>query len=443
MEIALRLAAACALIAANAAFVAAEFALVAVDRTRVDERAGAGDRRARRVRSLLSRLSFHLSGAQVGITVTSLLLGFLAEPAIAAAITPAMDIIFGDGATPRGVSVVTALAIATVVQMVIGELIPKTVATTKPYGTAVTLSIPIATYGVIAKPCVAFLNAIANSIVRRLGVEPCEEMDPTPEDRGEFRHLFQSSGSEGELDDGEVRMLTKTIGLADKRADSIMVPRVEVIAVHQNATAGDLAEVSVHTGHSRFPVIGQHLDHVVGVVHVKTVHSLPIHQRASTLVSDLMSPILAVPESHDLIDLLRDLRGNRHHGTSAGQLAVIIDEHGGTAGIVTLEDVLEEIVGEIDDEHDTVEHDTFGNERTSTESKGSVTISASLHADEVFEMTGFLMPSGHYGTLAGLMLDRLGHIPVPGETVTVDGQTLEVVAMNGLRIATVKLIHNQ
>ena len=427
IETALWLLAALALIAANAAFVAMEFALVAVDRTRVDERAGAGDRRARMVQRLVAQLSFHLSGAQIGITVSSLLLGFIIQPALAPMVDPGIKALFGSDA-PWGVSVAVALALATIVQMVLGELVPKTLATTKPYGAAVAVAVPTTVYGVLARPLVRFLNGSANWMVRRLGIEPREELETVP-DREELEHLFVSSGQEGMLDEGEVRLLTKSIRLAAKQADDAMVPRVEVVAIAADASVADLADLSAVTGHSRFPVIGGHIDDVAGVVHVKSLFAVPTQDRPSTPVSHLMKPVLAVPESRDLDDMLDDLR------TGAGQLAVVIDEHGGTAGIITLEDVLEEIVGEIDDEHDSSTA-----ERTRAESRGSTVLPASLHIDEVFEATGFSMPEGAYETLAGLVLDRLGHIPVPGEIATVDGWRLEVVAVDGLRIATVRVV---
>lgn len=412
---------------ANAGFVAAEFALVAVDRTRVDERAASGDRRARRVKRLLARLSYHLSGAQLGITVTSLLLGYLAEPVIAVALEPAVSAVFGE-ATPHGVSIGIALAVATVVQMVLGELVPKTVATTKPFGSAVALARPVAVYGLLARPAVAFLDGLANRTVRRLGIEPRQDIETTP-DRHELTQLILSSGQEGVLDVGEVQLLTRSIRLADKQADDAMVPRVEIVAIGADASADELAELASRTGHSRFPVTGEGLDDIVGVVHVKSMYRRPVAARASTPVAELMAPVPAVPESRDLGELMAELR------SGAGQLAVVIDEHGGTAGIITLEDVLEEIVGEIDDEHDTVTP-----VRTRVESRGSTVLPASLHPDEVRDATGFAMPSGEFETLAGLVLDRLGHIPVPGEIVTVDGWRIEVVAMDRLRIATVRVV---
>ncbi len=422
----MRLLAVFALVAANAAFVAAEFALVAVDRTRVEERAGSGKRGAKRVQRLLEHLSYHLSGAQFGITVTSLLLGFIAEPAVADLIDPALGGLLGSSSA--GASIVIALSIATVVQMVFGELVPKSLATSSPLATAVALSRPMAAYGLVSRPVVSMLDSLAARISRRLGFEQVGEGDFAP-DRTEIEQLIRSSGEEGTLDAGEVRLLTRSIRLADKSADDAMVPRVQVLSIDCNSTIADLVELAVQTGHSRFPVTAGDLDSIVGVVHVKSVHAVPVRSRKTTSVESVMARVLAVPETKDLDELLVDLRER------GGQLAVVIDEHGGTAGIITLEDILEEIVGEIDDEHDEVPASL-----TRVESKGSTIIPASLHHDEVLDLVGFEMPEGEYETLAGLVLDRLGRIPGTGEICVVDGWRIEVVAMDRLRIATVRLV---
>ncbi len=415
-----------ALVAANAGFVAAEFALVAVDRTRVDDRAGSGDRGARRVQRLLEHLSFHLSGAQLGITISSLLLGFIAEPAVADLIVPVLGGVFGSSS--GGASIVIAFAIATVVQMVFGELVPKSLATSSPLSSAVTLSRPITIYGTISHPLVGFLDGLATRITRGLGFGTADELEATP-DREELEQLIRTSGEEGMLDAGEVELLTRSIRLAEKSADDAMVPRVHVLSIGCDATIAELAALAVRTGHSRFPVIAGDLDTVVGVVHVKSVHAVPVDRRDCTSVDSVMAPVLAVPETKDLDELLVNLRER------GGQLAVVIDEYGGTAGIITLEDILEEIVGEIDDEHDDVAASL-----TRVEAKGSTIIPASLHHDEVLDSVGFEMPGGDYETLAGLVLDQLGHIPEPGEMCRVDGWRIEVVAMDRLRVATVRMV---
>ena len=410
IDTAIRLLAALALVVANAGFVAAEFALVAVDRARIDERAGQGQARAAAVQRLLSRLSYHLSGAQLGITITSLLLGVLAEPAVARVLEPGIEAAFGE--VPSGVSVAIALAVAT----------------TRPLETSLAMARPTQLYGVVARPLVALLDGMAARLTRRVGVEPTEELEVIP-DRGELEHLIRSSGEEGTLDEGEVELLTRSIRLADKSADDAMVPRVRVEAVESTDTVETLVALASRTGHSRFPVAGEDLDDVLGVVHVKSVHGVPVEDRATTLVTELMTPVPAVPESRDLDELLVDLR------QGGNQLAVVIDEHGGCAGIITLEDILEEIVGEIDDEYDGAP--TL---LTRVEAKGSTVVPASLHPDEVEAATGFEMPEGEFETLAGLVLDRLGHIPEPGEMVELEGWRLEVVAMDRLRIATVRIV---
>lgn len=399
---------------------------MAVDRTRVDERAQQGSAPARRVQGLLERISYYLSGAQLGITVTSLLLGFLAEPAVASAIEPGLESLFGS--VPRGVSIAIALVIATFAQMVFGELVPKSLATSRPLESSFALARPTAVYGALARPVVATLDGLAARITRALGVEPAVELEGIP-DRDELEHLIRSSGEGGMLDEGEVELLTRSIRLADKSADDAMVPRVAIVAVDDDATIDQLVAVAVRTGHSRFPVMRNGLDDLVGVVHVKSVHAVPIDARSDTRVVELMAPVLAVPETRDLDDLLVDLR------EGGQQLAVVIDEHGGTAGIISLEDVLEELVGEIDDEHDEIT-----TSMTRVEAKGSTVIPASLHPDEVRDATGFEMPDGEYETLAGLVLDQLGAIPAPGDMCTVDGWRLEVVAMERLRIASVRVV---
>ena len=221
----MRLFAALGLIVANAGFVAAEFALVSVDRTKVDERAKQQGGSARQVQRLLSRLSYHLSGAQLGITVTSLMLGAVAEPAVASAIEPALEQV--SGVDSQAWSIVLALLIATVVQMVIGELVPKSLATSHPLETSMLLARPTAVYGILARPVVALLDGLALRLTRALGVEPTDGLESI-RDREEIELLIRSSGEKGTLDAGEVELLTRSIRLAGKSADDAMVPRVRM-----------------------------------------------------------------------------------------------------------------------------------------------------------------------------------------------------------------------
>lgn len=412
------------LIVACGFFVAAEFALVAVDRTRVDRRAEEGGRRARIAQGLLTQLSFNLSGAQFGITVTSLLIGLLAEPAIAQLIEPALGHVVGERAVV-GVSLVVAIAIATVVQMIVSELVPKGLAVARPEQVTFMVAPALRIYGIVFGPVIRVLDGAANRTVRRLGVEPAEELSHV-RTLSELRLLVRDSSEGGTLDESASGLLTRSIRFGEKTAEDVLVARTAVRALQASRTVDDLVALSAETGFSRFPVYVDDLDDVIGTVHVRMAYSIDRAQRSSTQLSTIVRPVLAVPESRDLVDVLVDLRRADTH------LAVVVDEYGGTAGILTVEDVLEEIVGEIDDEHDP-------KTALAGSTVGDWVLLGTLHPDEVLDLTGFTMPEGEYETLAGFLLDRLGHIPVVGEMVRFDGWTLRVVAMDRRRIAEVRL----
>jgi CBS domain containing-hemolysin-like protein len=406
--------------------VAIEFALVAVDRQRVQIDAAAGARGAKVTAAALLRLSFYLSGAQLGITATSLIVGFVAEPTIATALEPVVgELVGADRAL--AVSIVLALVAATVVQMVVGELIPKTVAIARPRRIAYLLAGPMVAVCRVLGPMITFLNGAANWTVRRLGIEPQEEL-ASVRSLEELELLIRSSGAEGTLEPGATTLLTRSIRFGEKDAADALVPRVLVEALTIDDAVSELAARSVASGKSRFPVVGTDLDDVRGVVHVKDVYGLSYDERASTTVGAIMSPAFVVPETRDLADLLGDLRRTGTH------LAVVVDEHGGTAGIITLEDVLEEIVGEIDDEHDRRRPRLTGVQRP-----GEWLLDASQHRDEVFDACGFAMPEGDYETLAGFVLSRLGRIPDVGDRLQHEGWDLEVASMDRRRVASVRL----
>lgn len=425
MDTAFGLVAVVALVAANAFFVATEFALVAVDRTRVEQQAADGRRRAASVATLLRRLSYHLSGAQLGITSTSVALGFIAEPTLARMVEPAVIEVAGDGAG-GALSVVLALLIATVVQMVMGELVPKNAAIARPLGTAKALAGPFRTYSWVARPLIWSSDRVAERLTRRLGVEPAYELRSIPS-LEDLEYLVRSSGEGGVLDSAEVQLLTRTIRFGDKVAADVLVPRVALHTLDEDASVADLVVLSAETGRSRFPVIGESVDDVVGIVHVKAALAVAPRERADTPIMSVTAPVLAVPEGRELVAVMADLRASRSH------LAIVVDEHGGTAGVVTLEDLLEEIVGEIDDEHDDA------TELTVVEDEGVTVLDGGLHRDEVLDACGFEMAEGPYETLAGFILDRLQRIPVEGEVLPIDGWRLEVAEMDRNRIASVRI----
>jgi CBS domain containing-hemolysin-like protein len=403
-------------------FVTAEFGLVAADRHRLRQAAEGGDRSARLAERLVHDLSFQLSGAQLGITISSLILGYIAEPAVGDVLESAL------GEMPRGASAAVAIAIAAVVQMVLGELVPKSLAISHPERSIRLLALPLRLYSLVAGPMIGLLENTSNRIVRALGVEPRGELDST-RSRKELHYLIRSSGEVGTLDPEDVTLLERSIRFGEKIAADVLVPRVEIVAIGRDRSVAELTTLAIESGYSRFPVIGDDLDDVLGVVHVKSIFGLPLEARAATKVEAIMSEVLALPEARDLDELFDDFRATRSY------LAVVVDEHGGTAGIITLEDLLEELVGEIDDEYDE-EPSTL----TKIDQGGSFVLPARLHHDEVLEACGFDMPEGDYETLAGFVLDRLDHIPQPGERFDHGGWQIEVVAMDRLRVATVRLV---
>ena len=426
IQTALGLLAALLLILATGFFVAVEFALVAVDRSRVDRDAAAGSRSARSTGAALRRLSFHLSGAQLGITVTSLIVGFIAEPAVGDAVEPLVGRVFSESST-HNVSIGVALLLATLASMVVGELVPKNLAIARPRAVAYALAPPMTLISRIFGPLISFLNGAANWTVRRLGIEPQEELTSV-RSLEELELLIRSSGEEGTLEPKALRLLTRSFRFGSKDAAAALVPRPSVDTISIEDTVATLAERAVATGHSRFPVVGADLDDARGVVHVKDVYRVPFDARTSAPVTDIMLPPFVVPETRRLADLLVDLRGRGVH------LAIVVDEHGGTAGIITLEDVLEELVGAIDDEHDPPTPRLTG-----LVQPGEWRLDGSLHPDEVYDASGFTVPEGEYETLAGFVLDQLGHIPEVGEGFVHDGWEIDVAALDGRRVATVVL----
>ena len=412
-----------ALIAANGVFVAGEFSLVAVDRASVDRLAGEGRRPARLTVGLLQRLSFHLSGMQLGITVTSLVLGFIAEDTVGELIRPLLDAI-GLGGT--GARVVIALVLATFVQMLVGELIPKNVAIARPQRTAFALAGPLALFGSIAGPVTGFLDGLANRVVRRLGVEPTEELHQE-RSQAELEQLLRTSMEDGHLDEGEAALLIRALRFDVKTTAEALVPRTRVVSVPARGTVDDARRLAIESGRSRLVVHGNDLDDVVGIVAVTDLLLVPPEERASTLVLAITTAATVVPEVRELGPLLGDLRASRD------RIAVVVDEYGGTAGLVTLEDLLEELVGESHDEHD------IAPALTRPLATGSREIDASLHRDELRDLTGFVLPDGPYETVAGYVLERLGRIPDVGDGFDADGWRFRVTARDRLRVARLEL----
>lgn len=420
------------LTAGNAFFVVAEFALVTVDRAEIDQRAAAGDRRAGTVRKALRELSFQLSGAQLGITITALLTGYLAEPALAKLFSPVLRSIAGD--RTELVTPLLALVLATLLSMLFGELVPKNAALARPLPAALATAAPMRTFSIVCKWLIRALNNSANWLVRRLGVEPQEEL-ASARSAEELGLLAAISAQAGALPPETAMLLQRTIRFGDKRAAEAMTPRVDVVALRASATVAELLALAQRTGRTRFPVYEDTLDLVTGVVGVPDALGVPLARRAGTTVAAVAREPVYVPESLDLDNVLAALRG------ADADLAIVVDEYGGTDGVVTVEDLVEELVGEIADEFDpAVVPDSERVELTVPGGERAVLVDGVRRADELAEQTGFRLPEGPYETLAGFLLARLGHIPVAGETVAEQGYEFTVVEVDRHRIEQVRVL---
>ena len=417
------------LIAGNALFVAAETALVTVERTEVDAAAAAGDARAVRLRGALSRLSTQLSAAQLGITVTSLAIGLVAEPSIAALLEAPLTALGLPEAVVGPVAVAVGLLLASVVQMVLGELVPKNLALARPLATA-TAVLPLQLgFAAAARPLVAVLNGAANRLLHAVGVEPTEELRSarTPD---ELSLVLRQSADRGALAGETAQLLVRSLSFGDKRASDTMTPRVQVRFVGADEPVAAVLDAARATGHSRFPVVGDGPDDVAGLVHVKHAVAVPLTRRATAPVSEVMVPPVQVPTSLELDPLLDVLQAR------GLQMAVVVDEFGGTAGVVTFEDLVEELVGEVADESDQPADPAARRRRD-----GSWLLSGLLRPDEVTALTEVYVPEGHYETLGGLVQTELGRIARVADVVDLPrGAQLRVQRMDGLRVDRVVLV---
>ncbi|MBI9115983.1 hemolysin family protein [Sanguibacter suaedae] len=395
------------LIGANALFVAAEFALVTVDRPRVARDAEAGDKRAVSVQKALRTLSTQLSGAQLGITVTSLVVGMIAEPSIAALLGGPIKATGLPEATAVGVSLTAAFLIATMTQMVFGELVPKNWAISEPLRVSRAVAGAQRGFTAATKPLISFLNGSSNVLVRALGIEPREEL-ASARSAQELGALATRSATEGLLDSALAVRLAHAVEFTERTAEDVMTPRTRVRFLPSDASVAEVLRLTASTGHARFPVEGESVDDVVGVVHFKDALTVPVAEREGRTVDEIMHEVRAVPSAMPLDAVLQELR-------SGLQLAVVVDEYGGTDGIVSLEDLVEEIVGEIDDEQD----------RPSAKPRrlpdGAWSLPGLMRPDEVGEATGLELPEAEdAATLGGLVTERLERFPERGDTVDVD-----------------------
>ncbi|MFE3519306.1 hemolysin family protein [Streptomyces sp. NPDC059166] len=420
------------LILANGFFVAAEFGLVTVERPDAERAAAEGDRRSRTVVAALRELSFQLSGTQLGITITSLVVGMLAEPALAQLLAgPLTATGLPRGVVP-GVSVVIGMLLASAVQMVIGELVPKNWAVSRPLQVARFVAGPQHRFSALLRPVITALNTVANRLVRLLGVEPTDELASarTP---GELVSLARHSAEAGTLEQDTADLFVRTLSLAGLTAQHVMTPRVRVSALQASATAADVLNLTRATGLSRFPVYRERIDEVVGMVHLKNALAVPAGERLRTPVGLIAVPPLLVPETLPVEQLLQRLRSEQ-------PIAVVVDEYGGTAGVVTLEDIIEELVGEVRDEHDAEGDDrpelvpvVADDGRAGWDVEGSTRVLTLLRI-------GLDVPEGPYETVAGLVADLLGRIPAPGDRAELPGWRIHVRQVGHYRAEQVRFV---
>ncbi|TQJ91117.1 hemolysin family protein [Streptomyces sp. SLBN-31] len=387
-------------------FVAQEFAYVSADRLALAREARAGDRRAARALKVLERLSFMLSGAQLGITVTGLVVGFIAEPSVSALLGPALSGVGVPGAAVTGLSVVLSFVGATVVQMVLGELAPKNLAIAVPERLAKSLAASTLAYLKVVGPVVRIFDGAANRLLRETGIEPVEELHhgATLEELG---HLIGESHEQGRLSKGTAELLDHALGFSERTLDEVMVPRADTVFVRADASASEAVDLIGKYGHSHHPVLGEHPDDVGGVLGVRELMRLPADRLAATTAGELARRPLLLPDTLPLPEAVERMRERDD------EFAVVLDEHGGVAGVVTYEDIAEELVGDIADESDTVIHLAVA------ETDGWL-VDAGRRLDEVAEATGIGLPEeDDFDTVAGLVVDRLGRFPAVGDRITV------------------------
>lgn len=408
-------------------FVASEFALVNLDRAELEARRDRGEGNLTMTISALKRTSTHLSSAQLGITLTTLLAGYTLEPALSAWLRLPLQALGLPDAAVQPVALVTAVAIATLLSMIVGELVPKNFALAIPRQVA-KLVIPFQLgFTFLFRPVVTLLNGTANAVLRGIGIEPKEELSGA-RSAEELSFLVQRSALEGTLDKDTATLLTRTLEFNELTAGEVMTSRPQLATVAAGAMASELIALARTTGFSRFPVIGDDADDVVGIVHIKQAVALPREKRDTVPVAALMQDALRVPETMHLDALLAQLRG---HGY---QLALVVDEYGGTAGIATLEDLVEELVGELIDEHDRAQLDLVRRGE-------DLVFSGLLRPDELEERAGLRIPEDStYETVAGFLMSELGRIPEVGDEVGIEGGVLRVERLDGRRVDRIRFV---
>lgn len=406
-------------------FVASEFSMINLERNELEARASRGEKNLGPSIRALKKTSTHLSGAQLGITITTMLTGFLAEPSLTKLLTPAFQNFGFSESVVEGIALAVGMFIATLFSTLIGELVPKKLALTLPLETnKFVVRFQLAFTWITGWMLVA-LNSVGNAIVRLFGIEPKEELSSS-RTADELSSLVRRSAMMGALDAQTATLLTKTLALSQLTAADVMTPRPRMFTVDRDQTVEDLVGLTNKTGHSRFPVIDGDSDSVLGIAHVKQAASVPREKRSEVPVGAILVEAMRVPETMGLEALMVELRAK------GLQLAIVVDEYGGTAGLVTLEDLVEELVGELADEHDRAK---AGIIRGVNE---SVLFPGMTRPDELAEMAIKVPDDGAYETVGGFIMSELGRIPVRGDEIRIENGVLKVERMDGRRVDRVR-----
>jgi CBS domain containing-hemolysin-like protein len=420
------------LVLANGFFVSAEFALVSVRRTRVEELARQGRPGAAAVKRALHDPDRFIAATQLGITIASLGLGWLGEPALSHLLVPLLERLpeAWIGTASHTLSAGIAFAVITFLHVVIGELMPKSIALQRAESTALFVAGPTLLAEWAFKPAIWALNGTGNFLLRLLGMPPASghEMVHSVE---ELRMLVEASGAQGVLEHSERDMLDAVFEFGDLTARDAMVPRTEMVTLPAGATLDDLIQLAIKHAYTKFPVYEDDLDHIIGIAHTKDLVRVQHDPRRATSVRGLMREALFVPDTIRFDELLKQFRHRRQH------LAIVLDEYGGTSGLITLDDLMEQIVGKVGDAFDK---STPPVQRLPD---GSVLIDGLTHIEQVNDLLGLSLADEHYDTIAGYVLGRLGRMARVGDTIEADGVRLKVEALDGLRIARVSLYHTQ
>lgn len=429
----LRLVAVIVLVAANAFFVAAEFALVAARRTRIEAMVRRGDRKARTVRKALQDLYRQLSAAQLGITVASILLGYVAEDTVAhlfrdwfSSLPQSLNFL-----TRGGVASVTAVAVISFLHVVFGEQAPKAWAITYPEATSRWVAAPLIFFSWITRPFTELLNGSSNLLIRMLGIKSTNPEHDRVHSPEEIRMLVEQSRKTGGLGAGDARLLEGVFEFSEKNARDVMTPRTQIVALPAEASLAEAADRVAAAGRSRYPVTGESLDDVVGIVHAKDILR-GLLSGAEAPVQDIARPAFFVPGTREVEDVLADMKRQKVH------LAIVLDEFGGTAGLVTMEDLLEEIVGPIYDEYDQAPAAAPGTV-TSSAGSGVPILPGSAEISDVNRILKLHLDDADYTTIGGLLFGRLGRLPKVGDRVNLEGATFEILEMDGRRVGQVRV----